>query len=120
VSGHTVGYYRSVGGQIGAQSRAIVFLFMTDESARRFRSTVGWSEGGDASVAVMKTGANGNLDTEHSNRSGRCVRAHEQRLDGGRLDWGNESHATQFTVVRFAVDASCVGSAIMEASCREP
>ncbi|MBB3262021.1 lipid-binding SYLF domain-containing protein, partial [Paraburkholderia bannensis] len=34
VGGHTVGYYStatgSVGWQIGAQSRAIVFLFMTD------------------------------------------------------------------------------------------
>ncbi|HTR07346.1 MAG TPA: YSC84-related protein [Paraburkholderia sp.] len=67
VNGHTVGYYStatgSVGWQIGAQSRAIVFLFMTDESLRRFRSTDGWSAGGDASVAVLKIGANGNVDT---------------------------------------------------------
>lgn len=67
VNGHTVGYYStatgSVGWQIGAQSRAIVFLFMTDESLRRFRSTDGWSAGGDASVAVLKVGANGNVDT---------------------------------------------------------
>ncbi len=67
VGGHTTGYYStatgSVGWQIGAQSRAIVFLFMTDESLRRFRSTDGWSAGGDASVAVLKIGANGNLDT---------------------------------------------------------
>ncbi|CAD6562037.1 hypothetical protein LMG27952_07660 [Paraburkholderia hiiakae] len=66
-NGHTVGYYStataSVGWQIGAQSRAIVFLFMTDESLRRFRSTDGWSAGGDASVAVLKVGANGNVDT---------------------------------------------------------
>lgn len=67
VGGHTVGYYStatgSVGWQIGAQSRAIVFLFMTDESLRHFRSTDGWSAGGDASVAVLKIGANGNVDT---------------------------------------------------------
>jgi len=67
VNGHTVGYYStatgSVGWQIGAQSRAIVFLFMTDESLRRFRSTDGWSAGGDASVAVLKIGANSNVDT---------------------------------------------------------
>ena len=67
VNGHTVGYYStatgSVGWQIGAQSRAIIFLFMTDESLRRFRSTDGWSAGGDASVAVLKVGANGNVDT---------------------------------------------------------
>lgn len=67
VGGHTVGYYStttgSVGWQIGAQSRAIVFLFMTDESLRRFRGTDGWSAGGDASIAVLKMGANGNIDT---------------------------------------------------------
>lgn len=67
VNGHTVGYYStatgSVGWQIGAQSRAIIFLFMTDESLKRFRSTDGWSAGGDASVAVLKIGANGNVDT---------------------------------------------------------
>lgn len=67
VNGHTVGYYStatgSVGWQIGAQSRAIIFLFMTDEALRRFRSTDGWSAGGDASVAVLKVGANGNVDT---------------------------------------------------------
>lgn len=67
VGGHTVGYYStatsSVGWQIGAQSRAIVFLFMTDESLGKFRSTDGWSAGGDASVAILKIGANGNVDT---------------------------------------------------------
>ncbi len=67
VSGHTVGYYStatgSVGWQAGAQSRAIVFLFMTEQSLNRFRSTDGWSAGGDASVAVLKLGANGAVDT---------------------------------------------------------
>ncbi|MFM0667847.1 BPSL1445 family SYLF domain-containing lipoprotein [Paraburkholderia sediminicola] len=67
IGGRTAGYYStatgSIGWQIGAQSRAIVFLFMTDESLTRFRSNDGWSAGGDASVAVLKVGANGNLDT---------------------------------------------------------
>jgi lipid-binding SYLF domain-containing protein len=67
VSGHTVGYYStatgSVGWQAGAQSRAIVFLFMTQESLDKFRSRDGWSAGGDASVAVLKHGANGAVDT---------------------------------------------------------
>ncbi|MEA3085264.1 MAG: hypothetical protein QOC89_2961 [Paraburkholderia sp.] len=67
VGGHTTGYYStatgSIGWQIGAQSRAIVFLFMTEESLARFRGSDGWSAGGDASVAVLKVGANGNLDT---------------------------------------------------------
>jgi lipid-binding SYLF domain-containing protein len=67
VGGHTVGYYStatgSVGWQAGAQSRAIVFLFMTQESLEKFRSRDGWSAGADASVAVLKLGANGAVDT---------------------------------------------------------
>jgi lipid-binding SYLF domain-containing protein len=67
VAGHTTGYYStttgSIGWQIGAQSRAIVLLFMTDESLNHFRNADGWSAGGDASVAVLKVGANGDLDT---------------------------------------------------------
>lgn len=67
VGGHTVGYYStatgSIGWQIGAQSRAIVFLFMTEDALNRFRGSEGWSVGGDASVAVLKVGANGEVDT---------------------------------------------------------
>jgi lipid-binding SYLF domain-containing protein len=67
VGGHTVGYYStatgSIGWQIGAQSKAIVFLFMTDQALAKFRGSEGWSAGGDASVALLKVGANGNLDT---------------------------------------------------------
>ncbi|NPT60642.1 BPSL1445 family SYLF domain-containing lipoprotein [Paraburkholderia elongata] len=67
VGGSTVGYYStttgSIGLQIGAQSKAIIFLFMTQEALDRFRNSEGWSVGGDASVAVLKVGANGNVDT---------------------------------------------------------
>lgn len=52
----------SVGLQIGAQSKAIIFLFMTPEALDKFRSSKGWRAGADASVAVLKVGANGNLD----------------------------------------------------------
>jgi len=65
--GATVGYYStttaSFGLQIGAQSKALVFLFMTQDALDRFRNSEGWSAGGDASVAVMKVGANGSIDT---------------------------------------------------------
>jgi len=67
MGGRTVGYYStataSIGWQIGAQSRAIVFMFMTDDALNRFRNSQGWSAGGDASVAVLKIGANGEVDT---------------------------------------------------------
>jgi lipid-binding SYLF domain-containing protein len=52
----------SVGLQIGAQSKAIIFLFMTKEALDKFRASEGWRAGADASVAVLKVGANGNLD----------------------------------------------------------
>lgn len=52
----------SIGLQIGAQSKAIVFLFMTQEALSKFRSSEGWRVGADASVAVLKVGANGVLD----------------------------------------------------------
>ena len=60
------GYYRtttgSVGWQIGAQSRALVFLFMTQDSLAKFRESKGWSVGADASVALLKLGATGEID----------------------------------------------------------
>ena len=52
----------SVGLQIGAQSKAIIFLFMTQDALDKFRKSEGWSVGADASVAVLKVGANGVID----------------------------------------------------------
>ncbi|MCA8089504.1 hypothetical protein LGM65_01165 [Burkholderia anthina] len=67
VGGSTVGYYNtsslSVGLQAGAQSKAIVFLFMTQDALDSFRKSEGWSAGADASVAVVKVGANGAVDS---------------------------------------------------------
>jgi lipid-binding SYLF domain-containing protein len=66
VRGKTVDYYSlasvSVGLQIGAQSKAIFFLFMTQEALDKFRKSEGWAVGVDASVAVVKVGANGSVD----------------------------------------------------------
>ena len=64
--GRVEGYYRtttgSVGWQIGAQSRAVVFLFMTEDALERFKASHGWSGGVDASVALLTVGANGAVD----------------------------------------------------------
>lgn len=61
-----VDYYRlisaSIGLQIGAQSKAMFFMFMTDDALENFRKSDGWSAGGDASVAVLKAGADGRID----------------------------------------------------------
>ncbi len=67
VGGQTTGYYSTLGGsfglQIGAQSKALVFAFMTQEALDSFLKSQGWSAGADATVALAKIGANGNLDT---------------------------------------------------------
>ncbi|KVG16279.1 YSC84-related protein [Burkholderia thailandensis] len=67
VGGATVGYYNtsslSVGLQAGAQSKAIVFLLMTQDALDKFRGSDGWAAGADASVALVKMGANGAIDT---------------------------------------------------------
>jgi lipid-binding SYLF domain-containing protein len=65
--GTTQGYYDLVAGsfglQAGAQSKAVIFLFMTDDALNTFEQRQGWSVGGDASVALLKMGANGAVDT---------------------------------------------------------
>ena len=66
IGGRSVDYYSTVsasfGWQIGAQSKAVIFLFMTQEALDKFRNSEGWTAGVDASVAVVKVGANGDVD----------------------------------------------------------
>jgi len=63
----SVGYYSTVSGsfgfQAGAQSKAIIFLFMTQDALESFCDSKGWSAGGEGSVALVKVGANGAVDT---------------------------------------------------------
>jgi len=67
VGGQTSGYYSitsgSFGLQIGAQSKAIIMLFMTQEALDKFLNSQGWAAGVDATVAVVNVGANGDIDT---------------------------------------------------------
>ncbi|AXF17808.1 YSC84-related protein [Paraburkholderia caledonica] len=67
VGGRTAGYYStaaaSFGFQAGAQSTAVIFLFMTSDALAKFQSSSGWSAGGDVAVSVVKVGANGAIDT---------------------------------------------------------
>jgi lipid-binding SYLF domain-containing protein len=66
VDGVADSYYKttsgSIGLQIGAESKSLVFLFMTQDALDRFRASRGWSGGVDASVAFLKLGANGSID----------------------------------------------------------
>ena len=67
VSGRTIGYFSTTSGsfgmQVGAQSRAIFYAFMTQGALDRFKRSSGWSAGADATVALVKMGANGKIDT---------------------------------------------------------
>ncbi|MES2756355.1 MAG: YSC84-related protein [Pseudomonadota bacterium] len=68
LKGRHGGYYSlgslSIGFQAGAQSKAMVVLFMTKEALDKFQANRGgWNLGADASVALVKVGANGQIDT---------------------------------------------------------
>ncbi len=67
IGGATVDYYStaagSIGLQAGAQSRAVFILFMQQEALERFRASSGWRAGVDGSVAMVKVGAAGAIDT---------------------------------------------------------
>jgi lipid-binding SYLF domain-containing protein len=70
--GASIGYYKtstaSFGLQIGAQSKVVVLMFMTQDALNQFKtSDKGWTAGVDGSVAVAKSGANGTLDTATTN-----------------------------------------------------
>ena len=53
----------SFGFQAGAQSKALIYLLMTQEALDTFRKSSGWTAGADASVSLIKVGANGTIDT---------------------------------------------------------
>lgn len=67
VNGQDTAYYSITGGSIGfqagAQSKAMVLLFMTDDALAKFRGSSGWTIGADATVAVANVGANGSIDS---------------------------------------------------------
>jgi lipid-binding SYLF domain-containing protein len=67
INGAGAGFYRTVsasfGFQAGAQSKAIYFIFENQEALDKFRAAKGWAAGVDASVAFLKVGANGDIDS---------------------------------------------------------
>lgn len=72
VGGKTVDYYNTVaasyGLQLGAQKKSIIILFMEQGALDQFRHSSGWKVGVDASVALIKVGAEGNIDTATINK----------------------------------------------------
>jgi lipid-binding SYLF domain-containing protein len=71
IKGKTAEYYStaaaSLGLQLGVQKKSIVILFMQDGALSEFRNSSGWKAGVDASIAVVKVGAGGAMDTSKLN-----------------------------------------------------
>ena len=66
--GRTSGYYStaalSAGLLIGADSKAIFVLFMTQDALNQFKASSGWTAGADASITMVNMGASANIDTQ--------------------------------------------------------
>jgi len=62
-----VDYYSStaasIGFQAGAQSKTVILLFMTKDALNNFRNSEGWKAGVDGSVALVKQGTGGSIDS---------------------------------------------------------
>jgi len=67
VAGKTVSYYStvaaSIGFQLGAQSKSVVLVFMTDAALKNFQSSEGWKAGVDGSVALIEWGVGEDINT---------------------------------------------------------
>ena len=67
VGGQNRGFYSttaaSIGWQAGGQSKAVIYVFNTQEALDKFLHSDGWSVGADATVAAGRIGANGSVDT---------------------------------------------------------
>lgn len=72
IKGKTVDYYStaaaSLGLQLGVQKKSIVILFMDSSALETFRASSGWKAGVDASIAIVKVGADGAMDTSELNK----------------------------------------------------
>ncbi len=67
IGGKTVEYYSTAGAsfgfQIGAQSKSVLLVFMTEKALSDFRKAEGWKAGVDGSVAVVKWGVGEDINT---------------------------------------------------------
>ena len=67
IGGSTVAYYNtaaaSIGFQLGAQSKTVVLVFLTNKALADFRTSKGWKAGVDGSVALVKWGVGEDINT---------------------------------------------------------
>lgn len=68
VAGSSVDYYRlssgSLGFQVGAQAKAIVVAFMTEDVLNNFRNNPGWKVGVDGTVTIIDKGLGQSIDSD--------------------------------------------------------
>lgn len=87
VRGRNAGYYSttgaSVGWQVGAQSKAVLYVFNSQEALRKFQNTHGWTVGADATVAVGHVGANGSIDSQTLDRPVTSFVMNNAGVEGG-------------------------------------
>lgn len=69
IKNKTVDYYStaaaSVGFQIGAQTKTVILVFLESPALKKFRNSAGWEAGVDGSVALVKVGKGGSVDTNN-------------------------------------------------------
>jgi lipid-binding SYLF domain-containing protein len=69
IGGKTVAYYStaaaSIGFQLGVQKKSVIIVFMVGDALADFRKSEGWEAGVDGSVALIKVGAHGSIDTNN-------------------------------------------------------
>src|SRR5262245_52767161 len=68
IKGNPAGYYNlvsaSFGFQLGAQSRSVIIMFMTEKTLAEFRNVGSWKFGVDGSLVLVTVGAGGAIDTD--------------------------------------------------------
>jgi len=67
INGKHVDYYNvtagSIGFQLGVQKKTLVIVFLEKQALKSFQYSSGWEAGVDGSVALVKIGAGGSIDT---------------------------------------------------------
>jgi lipid-binding SYLF domain-containing protein len=68
LKGDSTDYYQvvsaSVGLTLGVGKHREIIMFMTQDSLDKFMHSAGWSAGADSAIAVVKSGAGGEYDSE--------------------------------------------------------
>jgi len=59
----------SIGAQLGFESKSVILIFLTEDALDHFRKGNSWTAGVDASIALLKVGASGKIDTNTTRSS---------------------------------------------------